>query len=58
MPNNKQHNVSISFTEDEYMIIKERAKNQMRSIKSQVKYDILTAIIEDEAYNNHMNGAS
>tara|TARA_R100000353_G_scaffold51763_3_gene41042 strand:- start:15845 stop:16021 length:177 start_codon:yes stop_codon:yes gene_type:complete len=58
MPNNKQHNVNISFTEDEYMIIKERAKNQMRSIKSQVKYDILTAIIEDEAYNNHMNGAS
>tara|TARA_E500000305_G_scaffold31974_1_gene24203 strand:+ start:5667 stop:5843 length:177 start_codon:yes stop_codon:yes gene_type:complete len=58
MPNNKQYNVNISFTQEEYNVIKERAKDRMRSIKSQVKYDVLTSIIEDEAYDKHMNGAS
>ena len=54
----KQHNVRITFTEEEYEIIKQRAKDKMRSIKSQVKYDVINAIVEETAYNNHMNGAS
>ena len=54
----KQYNVRVTFSEEEYEILKERAKVKMRSIKSQVKYDVLTTMIQERAYDNHMNGAS
>jgi len=54
----KEYSVRITFSEKEYEILKKRAKDKMRSIKSQAKYDMLSIMIEEEAYHNHMNGAS
>lgn len=53
---NKQYSVKITFSEEEYEILKQRAKDKKRSIKSQLEYDVLTHISQERAYEDHMNG--